>query len=135
MKDVQPKYWLSGEYPSGMHVNSLLAAKNFNVHEENIIVGNGAAELIKSLMNRLKGKTGFIRPTFEEYPNRYSIEDHVDFVPDNRDYSYSADDIMAFFAGKQIFGHLIGIKSPVCTRSVRTVVQFDIRKINTDLTE
>ena len=35
------------EYPSGMHINSLLAAKAFSVHEENIVVGNGAAELIK----------------------------------------------------------------------------------------
>ena len=38
------------EYPSGMRVNSLLAARNFGVHQENIIIGNGAAELIKSLM-------------------------------------------------------------------------------------
>ena len=53
------------EYPSGMRVNSLLAAKNFGVHEENIIVGNGAAELIKSLMGYLNGKVGFIRPTFD----------------------------------------------------------------------
>ncbi|MBQ6575003.1 MAG: NTP transferase domain-containing protein, partial [Lachnospiraceae bacterium] len=34
------------EYPSGMYVNSLLAAKNFGVHQESILVGNGAAELI-----------------------------------------------------------------------------------------
>ena len=59
------------QYPSGMRVNSLLASKNFNIHQENIIVGNGAAELIKSLMGQLSGKIGIIRPTFEEYPNRY----------------------------------------------------------------
>lgn len=90
------------EYPSGMKVNSLLAAKQFNVHQQNIIVGNGAAELIKSLMNNLDGKTGFIRPTFEEYPNRYSKEDSVCFVPDNADYSYTADDVMDYFTGKEI---------------------------------
>lgn len=90
------------EYPSGMRVNSLLAAKNFNVHEENIIVGNGAAELIKSLMGCFKGKTGFIRPTFEEYSHRYTIEESVDYTPDNNDYSYSADDIMQFFSDKGI---------------------------------
>ncbi len=90
------------EYPSGMRVNSLLAAKNFGVHQENILVGNGAAELIKSLMGYFEGKTGFIRPTFEEYPNRYSAEESVIFVPDNRDYSYTADDIMKFFADKDI---------------------------------
>ena len=90
------------EYPSGMRVNSLLAAKNFGVHQENIIVGNGAAELIKSLMGFLKGKVGFIRPTFDEYPNRYSRENSVDFIPDNADYSYTAEDLMAYFDDKDI---------------------------------
>lgn len=90
------------EYPSGMRVNSLLAAKQFNIHQDSIIVGNGAAELIKSLMGQLKGKTGFVRPTFEEYPNRYSDEDAVVFVPENRDYSYTADDVMSFFDDKAI---------------------------------
>lgn len=90
------------EYPSGMRVNSLLAAKNFSVHQENILVGNGAAELIKSLMGYLDGKVGFIRPTFDEYPNRYDRDNSVDFTPDNKDYSYTADDIMAYFTDKGI---------------------------------
>lgn len=90
------------EYPSGMKVNSLLAAKNFGVHQENIIVGNGAAELIKSLMGYIDGKVGFIRPTFDEYPNRYDRENSVDYIPDNEDYSYTADDIIAYFNEKDI---------------------------------
>lgn len=90
------------EYPSGMRVNSLLAAKNFDVHQENILVGNGAAELIKSLMGYLKGKVGFVRPTFEEYPNRYDKDNSVDFVPENKDYSYTADDLMTYFDDKDI---------------------------------
>lgn len=90
------------EYPSGMKVNSLLAAKQFNIHQEDILAGNGAAELIKSLMSFFEGKTGFIRPTFEEYPHRYKPEDSVDFIPDSRDYSYTADDVMNYFADKDI---------------------------------
>lgn len=90
------------EYPSGMRVNSLLAAKNFGVHQENILVGNGAAELIKSLMGCLDGKVGFIRPTFDEYPNRYDRENSIDFTPNNRDYSYSADDLIEYFSEKDI---------------------------------
>jgi Histidinol-phosphate/aromatic aminotransferase and cobyric acid decarboxylase len=90
------------QYPSGMHINSLLAAKNFSVREENIIVGNGAAELIKSLMGTLSGRTGFIRPTFEEYPNRYSPAEQVIFTPGNQDFSYTADDIMKYFEGRNI---------------------------------
>lgn len=88
------------QYPSGMRVNSLLAAKNFGVCQDNILVGNGAAELIKSFMGCLSEKVGFIRPTFEEYPNRY--RDCVNFVPDNADYSYTADDLMTYFADKDI---------------------------------
>ena len=90
------------QYPSGMKVISLLASKNFDVHQENILVGNGAAELIKSLMYHLEGKTGFIRPTFDEYPNRYAKEDSVFYVPQNRDYAYSAYDLMTFFDDKDI---------------------------------
>lgn len=90
------------EYPSGMAVNSLLAAKNFGVHQENILVGNGAAELIKSLMSHLTGTVGFIRPTFDEYPNRYDRENSVDFTPDNQDYSYTADDLMAYFGEHKV---------------------------------
>lgn len=52
------------QYPSGMKVNSLLAAKEFNVKQENIVIGNGAAELIKSIMTTITGRTGFIKPTF-----------------------------------------------------------------------
>lgn len=89
------------QYPSGMRVNSLLAARNFGVHQENILVGNGAAELIKSLMGRFEGATGIIRPTFEEYPNRYG-GDEVVFTPDNDDFSYTADDLMDFFGTKDI---------------------------------
>ena len=90
------------QYPSGMHINSLLAAKNFGIHEENILVGNGAAELIKSLMGILKGRTGIVRPTFEEYPNRYAEAEQVVFTPSNRDFSYTTDDLTHYFEDKDI---------------------------------
>ena len=90
------------QYPSGMRVNSLLAAKNFSVHQQNILVGNGAAELIKALMARLDGAAGFIRPTFEEYPNRYKDKESVVFVPDNPDFGYSADDLLEFFSAHPV---------------------------------
>ena len=90
------------QYPSGMKVNSLLAAKNFGVHEENILVGNGAAELIKSLMEKLSGKVGFVRPTFEEYPNRYAKDDSIYFTPPNENFSYNVDDLINFFSDKEI---------------------------------
>ena len=90
------------EYPSGMRVNSLLAAKNFSVKQEYIVVGNGAAELIKALIERHTSKIGVIYPTFEEYPNRSVRENIVSYIPTNADKHYSADDIMAFYADKKI---------------------------------
>lgn len=90
------------EYPSGMKVNTLIASKCFGVSEPYIVPGNGAAELIKVLMGMTKAKIGIIRPTFEEYPNRYDKEQQVTFIPQNEDYRYSADDLMAFFADKDI---------------------------------
>ena len=103
------------EYPSGMKVNALLASKCFGVSEEYIVPGNGAAELIKVLMEEGRGKTGFVRPTFEEYPNRYTPllpegggrggsdnDCQVTYVPQNDDYRYTADDLMAFFGDKDI---------------------------------
>ena len=90
------------EYPSGMKVNTLIASKCFGVSEQYIVPGNGAAELIKVLMEDSQGKTGFIRPTFEEYPNRHDKESQVTFVPQNDDYRYTADDLMDFFADKDI---------------------------------
>ena len=90
------------QYPSGMKVNSLLAAKNFSVHRDNILVGNGAAELIKSFMSGINGKCGFVRPTFEEYPNRFDENNSVIFTPDDPDFFYSAEDLTEYFRDKTI---------------------------------
>ena len=67
------------QYPSGMKVNTIIASKCFGVSEDYIIPGNGAAELIKALMEDITGKVGTIRPTFEEYPNRLPKEQLVTF--------------------------------------------------------
>jgi len=93
---------LMSQYPSGMRVNSLLAAKNFGLRQEHVVIGNGAAELIKSLMqsNRFE-KVGFIRPTFEEYPNRFYNE-AVIFDTTENGFRYQAEDIMSFFGDKEI---------------------------------
>jgi histidinol-phosphate/aromatic aminotransferase/cobyric acid decarboxylase-like protein/CTP:phosphocholine cytidylyltransferase-like protein len=89
-------------YPSGMGVNSLIAAKDFGLHKEQVVVGNGAAELIKSLMEHFTGKLGIIFPTFQEYPNRKNEYDIVPYIIDNDDFRYSADDLIEFYKDKDI---------------------------------
>lgn len=90
------------EYPSGMYVNSLLAGKYFNVRQSYIVVGNGAAELIKSLIEQQQGKIGVIYPTFEEYPHRVSPDQIVSYMPSNADLKYGVEDIEQFFGDKKI---------------------------------
>lgn len=90
------------QYPSGAEINSLLAAKNFSVDKEQIVVGNGAAELIKIMMETQEGKVGFIRPTFEEYPNRFEKERSVVYEVGSEDFSYCADEILNYFVDKDI---------------------------------
>ncbi len=90
------------QYPSGLNVNSFLAAKKFDIHPDNILVGNGAAELIKVLMTNLEGNTGIIRPTFEEYNHRYPNEKIVIYSPSNEDFSYTVSDLINYFGNKEI---------------------------------
>lgn len=92
---------LMRQYPSGMSVNSLLAAKCFEVHEDHIVLGNGAAELIKALLERLGGTLGVIRPTFEEYPNRWN-EKCVVYDCTDDDFSYDAECLISYFSKNSI---------------------------------
>lgn len=98
---------LLGEYPSGLQVNALLMAKYFGLEQDFVCPGNGAAELIKSLMNLLNGALGVVYPTFEEYPNRRTEDKVVAYIPPNKDFSYGADDLMAFFATHKISSLLL----------------------------
>ena len=89
---------LLGEYPSGMGVNSLI----FGLHASQVIVGNGAAELIKSLMERFTGRLGMAFPTFQEYPNRKAEKDVVPYFVTNDEFRYTAKNLMDFYEDKDI---------------------------------
>ncbi len=93
---------LLGEYPSGMGVNSLIAAKIFGLHASQVIVGNGAAELIKSLMERFTGRLGMAFPTFQGDPNRKAGKDVVPYFVTNDEFRYTAKDLMDFYEDKDI---------------------------------
>lgn len=93
---------LTRSYPSGMAVNALLASKDFHIKPEHILVGNGASELIKAVMEGIRGKVGCILPTFEEYPNRLPAERVVAFTGTKDGFRYDAGDIIDFFSGKDI---------------------------------
>lgn len=91
------------DYPSGMAVNSLLGGKYFGIRQEYVCMGNGAAELIKCLMEKhAQAPVGIVFPTFEEYPNRIPYDNIVCYYPQNENFSYTAADLMAFFNDKNL---------------------------------
>lgn len=91
------------QYPSGQLVNSLLAAKYFGIKQEYVVVGNGAAELIKSYAERNKHKRiGVVFPTFDEYPNRFPDSKLVPYISPNEDFRYGVNDLTSFFDDKDI---------------------------------
>lgn len=92
---------LLSEYPSGMEVNISLLAKIHKVRNEFICPGNGAAELIKIMMECMPGKWGIICPTFDEYINRMEIQSPLFFTPTGSDFHYTADELISFFSRKE----------------------------------
>ncbi len=93
-------------YPSGMNVNTLLVSGAFGIKPEHIVVGNGAAELIKTLIEVWKAdanfKLGCIYPTFEEYPNRFDKEKLVPFKSCKPGYTYTASDLIEFYSDNYV---------------------------------
>lgn len=98
---------LLSEYPSGMKVNTLLMSKYFNIYQDYVCIGNGAAELIKTLMEQLIGKLGVVYPTFEEYPNRKDKNTLVLYIPNNRDFRYTVKELEEYFEDKDISSLLL----------------------------
>lgn len=87
-------YKLLSQYPSGQGTQRLLAGKMFKVEAENIIVGNGAAEIIRGLGNAIDGTFGLAFPTFNEYPESIGYDRVIQFVPQNKDFTYGVDEML-----------------------------------------
>lgn len=93
------------QYPSGSYVNRRLVAKHWSIPAEAVAVGNGAAELIRKLMELLPGRMGVILPTFEEYLVR---DDRIEtFLPLGPGYRYTVSDLKTFFEDKGVTSLLL----------------------------
>jgi histidinol-phosphate/aromatic aminotransferase/cobyric acid decarboxylase-like protein len=79
-------------YPSGLNIKNMLAGKLYGVEEDSILVGNGAAELIRALAPALRGSIGVTYPTFNEYPESFTGNEIVPFIPQN--FAYTCQDLL-----------------------------------------
>lgn len=83
------------EYPSGARVQSLLASKLFKVDIDSILVGNGAAEIIKVLGDVYEGTFGIMQPTFYEYIDAIGEGRVKSLIPNNGGFQYTKEEIIA----------------------------------------
>ena len=91
---------LCTNYPSGLEINNLLAAKSLGLNRDHVLTGNGAAELIKPLIRFFERGVGIVRPSFEEYGN--CARHPVPFTVSTPDFSYTVYDLMEFYKDKEI---------------------------------
>lgn len=84
---------LLSEYPSGQEVQRLFAGKMFGIEPENILVGNGAAEIIRALGKAIDGSFGLTFPTFNEYPESIGYDRVIKYIPENENFAYNIDDL------------------------------------------
>ena len=85
---------LLSQYPSGQDTQRLLAGKMFGIEEENVIVGNGASELIRGLAKVVDGTFGLAFPTFNEYPESIGYDRVIKFYPANNNFAYNSADLI-----------------------------------------
>ena len=78
------------QYPSGLSVQNMNAGRLYNVDENHIFVGNGAAELINALGHISKGKKVAVNiPAFNEYVRCFKDSEILEI--DNSKHDYKLD--------------------------------------------
>lgn len=91
---------LTTSYPSGLDINNLLAAKSLGLDKNQILTGNGAAELIKPLLKSFHKPVGVLKPSFSEY--EACATSVIPYSVPSRDFTYTARDLITFYDDKEI---------------------------------
>jgi len=105
-------------YPSGLDVQNALAARLFDCDPAQILVGNGASELIRAMLGCVEGEIGVVLPAFEEYARPGPGGPQVRLLRTNGpDFRYGVAELKKFAEGLSMLvivnpdnptGHLIG---------------------------
>lgn len=82
------------QYPSGLSVQNMNAGRLYNVDENHIYVGNGAAELINALGHISKGKKVAVNlPAFNEYVRCFKESEIIEIGNSKYDYQLKVEEI------------------------------------------
>lgn len=82
------------KYPSNKEIQSLTATSIFDVKQEEIVVGNGSAELIRELGKSLSGKLTLNIPVFNEYISCFDEKNIIKNNTETNDYFYDKETII-----------------------------------------
>ena len=85
---------LISSYPSGLSIENINAGRLFNVDETEILVGNGAAELINVLGHITIGKMAISVPAFNEYERCFKNCEIVEIESKNNDYKLDINEVL-----------------------------------------
>jgi len=116
---------LMSHYPSGAVVQSQLAAKVFGVAEEQVVLGNGAAELIDRLFKFLPGRVAGTLPGFNEYPARIGAERFEAIEVGTKDFAYGVEDFLSAFDRGAVAAVLVNPDNP----SGRLMPEREVRRL------
>lgn len=82
------------KYPSNKEIQSLIATSIFDVKQEEIVVGNGSAELIRELGKSLFRKLTLNIPVFNEYISCFDKKNIIKNNTEANDYFYDKETII-----------------------------------------
>lgn len=85
---------LISSYPSGLNTQNINAGRLFGVDETEILVGNGAAELINVLGHLTKGKMALSIPAFNEYERCFKNCEIIEIDSKEDEYRLNPNKIM-----------------------------------------
>ena len=83
-------------YPSTMSIQNNCISRFFNIDENKILVGNGAAELINQLKFVLNGSIGVPVPTFNEYVRCFPGFEIIEINSSEKNYNITKDLLMSY---------------------------------------
>lgn len=90
------------KYPSNKEIQSLIATSIFDVKQEEIVVGNGSAELIRELGKSLFGKLTLNIPVFNEYISCFDKKNIIKNNTETNDYFYDKETIIKNMKNRNI---------------------------------
>ena len=94
--------------PSGLEVNCLLAAKNFDVPQDCVVVSNDIEELVNNLLLNFENKkVGVICSCFKEILKSCKNKTSIKFDVFNKDTQFNVDDVISYYSDKDIVAILL----------------------------